>query len=101
MHIQVIDNATQSMASVLPVAIEQSREVKIAVAFVSRSGLDIIEPAIQSTLEAGGYAEFLVGLDMHTTEPEALIRLYELSQKTANLIVYCYAALSPSVIYHP
>jgi HKD family nuclease len=75
--------------------------VKIAVAFVSRQGLATIEPAIQTVLKAGGYAEFLVGLDMQTTEPEALRRLYELSCEAANVNVYCYAALAPAVIYHP
>jgi HKD family nuclease len=101
MQVQIIDNATRSLASVLPPAIEQSNEVKIAVAFVSRKGLAAIEPAIQTVLAAGGYAEFLVGLDMHTTEPEALTRLYELSLEATNVNVYCYAALSPAAIYHP
>lgn len=101
MQIQVIDNATRSIESVLSPAIKRANEVKIAVAFVSRRGLATIEPAIQTVLDGGGYAEFLIGLDMQTTEPEALRRLYELSCNTANVNVYCYAALSPAAIYHP
>src|SRR6266487_5566359 len=101
MQVEIIDNTTRSLASILPPTIEQAKEVKIAVAFVSQRGLATIEPAIQTVLDAGGYAEFLVGLDLQTTQPEALRRLYELSREAANVNVYCYAALSPSAIYHP
>src|SRR5437016_2470949 len=101
MPIQIIDNATQSLASILPSAIERASEVKIAVAFVSRRGLSTLEPALQMVLDAGGYTEFLIGLDLQNTEPEALKSLYELSLQIANANVYCYFALSPSAIYHP
>ncbi len=100
MHVQIIDNANHSLASILPIAIEGSAEVKIAVAFVSRRGLETIESAIQTVLGVGGYAEFLVGLDMQTTEPDALQDLYDLSRASSNVSLFCYSKANPTGIYH-
>ena len=101
MRVQIIDNVSREMVSVLLPAIEQSKDVRIAVAFVSRRGLAMIEPSIRAALQAGAYLEFLVGLDMRSTEPEALQTLYDLSCKSATVELYCYASLRPAAIYHP
>ena len=45
--------------------------------------------------------EFLVGLDMHATEPDALQSLYELSCTNKSISLYCFASLSAASIYHP
>jgi HKD family nuclease len=101
MHVQIVDNAAQSMISVLSPEIERCKEAKIAVAFVSRRGLAMIEPAIQSALETGAYIEFLIGLDMHTTEPDALRQLYELARTQNNVELFCYSSPKQGGIYHP
>jgi len=101
MRVHIIDNVSRDMISVLSPAIEQSKDVRIAVAFVSRRGLAMIEPAIRSAVQAGAHLEFLVGLDMRSTEPEALQTLYDLSCKSATVGLYCYASLGPAAIYHP
>lgn len=101
MHLEVVDNGSQKLFSVLSPVIQRCQEVKIAVAFVSKRGLSLIEPSIRCSLRAGAFAEFLVGLDLSTTEPEALWSLHRLAQREANVHLYCYADLGPSVIYHP
>ncbi|RLA95059.1 MAG: hypothetical protein DRG83_19020 [Deltaproteobacteria bacterium] len=101
MQVEIVDNISRKLVSVLLPAIEQSQEVRIAVAFVSHRGLSMIEPSVKRSLQRGAYIEFLVGLDLSTTEPKALWTLYELSQHEDNIELYCYTELGPSVVYHP
>jgi len=100
MQARVIDNVTQKMSSVLPQLIEASSDVRLAVAFVSRKGLSYIDPALDAALAAGGTAEFLVGLDMQSTEPEAVRSLFERTRRSGSVELYCFRDLS-SGIYHP
>ena len=101
MQAEVIDNASQDLASVLTSAMERSQSIKIAVAFVTIRGFKMIESSVLNSLRVGAYAEFLVGMDLATTEPKALWHLYELAQHQRNVSLYCYADLGPSVVYHP
>ncbi len=100
MQITVADNAQQTMASVLQSALERSRDVRIAVAFLSQSGLDRVWPPLQKVLQTGGAVEFLVGLDATVTEPQALWHLYETS-RASQLALYCYTDPGTASLYHP
>ncbi len=82
-------------------AIIQSKDIKIAVAFLSLRGINLIYNSIDSALRKGASLEFLAGLDMQTTEPAALQFLHNLSKNNNNLSLYCYASIEPSSIYHP
>ena len=82
-------------------AIIQSKDIKIAVAFLSMRGINSIYNSIDSALRKGASLEFLAGLDMQTTEPAALRFLHNLSKNYNNLSLYCYASIEPSSIYHP
>ena len=101
MRVQVIDNVSREMASVLPSVIEGSRDLRIAVAFVSRRGLATIDPALTAAVQAGATAEFLVGLDMRATEPEALKVLLDRTGETDRVALYCYTSVTTAGIYHP
>jgi HKD family nuclease len=101
MKLKIIDNVSEKVVSVLSPIVEQSNDIRIAVAFVSRSGLAAIDVPIKTALQAGAYLEFLVGLDMHSTEPEAIQALYKMSQENPNVTLYCYAPFDSSAIYHP
>src|SRR4030042_3894760 len=101
MEIDIIDNFSNDLASILSKSIEQANDVRIAVAFVSQRGLEMISSSINHTMDKGANIEFLVGLDMRTTEPEALQSLYILSKKNDNFSLYCHASLTPSSLYHP
>jgi len=101
MEIELVDNVSRKLLYALQPTIEQSEEVKIAVAYVSIQGLALLESAIRQCLEKGGYTEFLVGLDLSVTDPQALWALYRMSQAEPNLACYCLTELGPSVVYHP
>lgn len=54
-------------------------EIRIAVAFVLRRGLEIIAPRLQECLDRGGRVSFLTGDYFDVTEPEALRVLLDLT----------------------
>ena len=101
MQVQFIDNQQHEMATFLASAIEASEEIKIAVAFVSRAGLGLLEDSISNALSKGATAEFLIGMDMHATEPKALHQLYEMTIQLSSVKLYCSASLRRGAIYHP
>jgi HKD family nuclease len=101
MKLEIADNVTRNMASVLTSAVGRGSDIRIAVAFASRAGLAIIEESLQEAIRRGASLEFLVGLDFRTTEPEALSTLFELSQNHAGVDLYCMASLEPQAVYHP
>jgi HKD family nuclease len=73
----------------------------MAVAFVSRSGLSLIDSSMNYICSKKANLEFLIGLDMRTTEPEALKYIHNLSKIYNNITLYCYSSLEQSSIYHP
>src|SRR5438045_2896649 len=101
MEAKIVDNISRDMASVLSATIEHSNDVRIAVAFVSQRGLGMIWRPMETVLQMGAYLEFLVGLDMRTTEPDALQDLYNLCRTNTNVALYCYSRVNPAGIYHP
>lgn len=105
MSIQVsfADNVTQKLLATLAGKLPYAEDLKFAVAFVSSSGLSLIEPYLRECLEMRGRAEFLVGLDLLTTEPKALRMLYEMSQAGLPITCFCYSDPSrpAASIYHP
>lgn len=101
MDVQIVDNNVQTLASLLSLSIEQSVDTRVAVAFVSRDGLDMIQRPLERSLAGNGYAEFLVGLDMLVTEPEALEALFALCREQPNVSLFCHVSLIPGAAYHP
>jgi HKD family nuclease len=99
--IQVIDNQSEGLVSILNHAIETSIDIRIAVAFVSRHGLSLIDNSLNYILNSRINLEFLLGLDMRATDPQALRYIYNLSKQHSNLALYCYGSLEASSIYHP
>ncbi len=101
MRARVVDNREETAAEVLASAMQRASDTRIAVAFVSRDGLSLIERAIQDALLGGGVLEFLVGLDFQGTEPEALAFLFRKSAEYPGLKLYCLASPRRASIYHP
>ncbi|HIP96939.1 MAG TPA: hypothetical protein EYH32_06975, partial [Anaerolineae bacterium] len=75
MQLELVDNMSRKLLSAIVPAMEKAEEVRIAVAFVSTGGIALIDSALKQCLGRGGYVEFLVGLDLSTTEPQALWKL--------------------------
>lgn len=101
MYLQTLDNRSHKLLTVLSSAVQHSSDTRIAVAYVSRSGLELLLPAIDTSLRKDAEVEFLVGLDRNVTEPAALYLLHQLSQSQPNLHLYCHASRSQTEIYHP
>jgi HKD family nuclease len=101
LKIDIIDNHSKELISILTQKMEDSIDIRMAVAFVSRRGLSLIDSSMNYILSKKVNLEFLIGLDMRTTEPEALKYIYNLSKDYNNITLYCYASLEQSSIYHP
>lgn len=101
MNVQTIDNRSRKLLATLSSAIEQSSDTRIAVAFVSHNGLDLLMPAVHTALRNDAEIEFLVGLDRRISEPEALLMLHRLSHDQPKLDLYCYVSRSQAELYHP
>jgi HKD family nuclease len=99
--IKIIDNYSKELISILSDTIKNSSDIRMAVAFVSRRGLSLIDSSINYICSTKVNLEFLIGLDMRTTEPEALKYIYNLSKNYNNITLYCYSSLEQSSIYHP
>ena len=70
---------------------EAPGDVDVAVAFVSKPGLDLIRPALEAKLDAGDKVRLLVDLKAGATDPSALWDLVSLNtQHLANLQLKTY-----------
>ncbi len=101
MRIQMVDNVERNTLSVLAPAFEKADDIRVAVAFVSRDGLDRLMPALKNAMLAGAYVEFLVGMDPRATVPAAIRELYTLFAGTSQGALLCFASRDASAIYHP
>jgi len=101
MNVFFVDNMSLDMVSVLSEAITSSDDIRIAVAFVSIKGLRLIENSLKLAINSANSIEFLVGLDMNWTEPDALLMLYNLSSDYDNVTCLCLSSLKPYYTYHP
>jgi len=101
MLVRVVDNTRESTADIVSRLTERSQDIRIAVAFASRDGLVLLSKAIDAALAAGAHLEFLVGLDLASTEPDALRIMYDWSQANGNAALCCHASVTRGAIYHP
>ncbi len=104
MRVQLLDNRTKdaSVLSALLEAMEQSSDLRLGVAFASRQGVEMIADDVTARLETGASVEFLVGLDMLWTEPQALELLNGLARThPKNAFLYCYVPSPRGSIFHP
>lgn len=101
MHVRIIDNGTTALGDILGPLIQNATDVKMAVAFASRDGIELLRPSLDLALDNEARIEFLVGLDMHSTSPDALQDLFALSAETENAALYCYFSGNPGTVYHP
>jgi HKD family nuclease len=104
MEIQVIQTREHSLAETLSRGLETATDARFAVAFVSRRGLSVIEDGLMASLESGGQAEFLFGLDFENTEPEAIGWLVDVAAQTRQqlrCLCYSHPRDAKTPVYHP
>lgn len=101
MKVLFVDNMSIDMVSVLSEALTSSNDIRIAVAFVSKKGLMLIDDSLRFAINSANSIEFLVGLDMNWTEPDALQILFNLSINNEKINCICLSSLKPYYTYHP
>jgi len=101
MNVRIIDNWTGGVGQVLSSAVARAYDVRIAVAFVSKEGLDFLWNALRSAAERGATIEFIVGLDGRATEPQAVSALFDLANHHETVSLWCWDALEAQQTFHP
>ncbi|MDZ7337345.1 MAG: phospholipase D-like domain-containing protein [candidate division KSB1 bacterium] len=101
MKLTLVDNTSTKLLESLRSAIDRAAECRIAVAFISSSGLALLEDVIRRCVAREGIVEFLVGLDLSATEPEALWTIHRHSEMTPNVSLYCFSMPGLRCAYHP
>ena len=85
METQIIDNEKMNLLGVLRSSLEKAVELNVSVAFLKNSGLSLLKSGLLNMLKNKASAEFLVGLDFRTTDPESLFELKKLKESHSNL----------------
>lgn len=103
--IQILSNTNFALADVIKSELLESTSVKIAVAFLRRTGLDYLYKSIEYALISNNAKiEFIVGLDFKTTDAEALNALNEIKIKYSNFEFYCFGDKRDNhndLVFHP
>jgi len=103
--IQILSNTNYSLSDILKGELHHSTEVKIAVAFVKRSGIDEIYESLTYAMEINSAkVEIIVGLDFKTTDVNALFILKDIEKKYKNFSFYCFGDKRDNynnLIFHP
>lgn len=95
-----LSNTTQNHSATMLDLFNKATEVNIAVAFLRKSGLDLLRAKIEERLENNAKITIYCGLSFFQTEPVALRSMYQWHQKypkfKLNIIEY-----DPKKTFHP
>lgn len=104
MSIEIRDNAKNPIAEVINNAFSSAKEVKIAVAFLKWSGIEVIEKNLNSFLDNNGKLKIIVGLDFFTTEPAAIQYFLDLNKDNPKVEIRYYPipnSRNEATAFHP
>jgi HKD family nuclease len=103
--IQILSNTNYPLSDVLKSELIESTQVKIAVAFLRRTGIDEIYKSLNYALrENNAQIEIIAGLDFKTTDSEALLALKDIETKQKNFKFYCFGDKRDNhndLVFHP
>ena len=103
--IQILSNTNYSLADVLKSELMESTQVKIAVAFLRRTGIDEIYKSLDYAMNVNNAKiEIIAGLDFKTTDTNALIALREIEDSQKNFSFYCFGDKRDNyneLVFHP
>jgi HKD family nuclease len=103
--IQILSNTNYSLSDVLKGEFLESSEVKIAVAFVRRTGIDEIYKSLDYAMTTNNAKiEIIAGLDFKTTDANALLALKEIEKSQKNFSFYCFGDKRDNhndMVFHP
>lgn len=104
MKLQILSNLNYPIGNIIKQELENSTQVRIAVAFMKYSGLRVIEDSLQKCLDKNGNVEIIAGLDFKTTDPQAIKYLINLKKSNSSLSFFCFGDKQDNktdVIFHP
>lgn len=104
MAIQLLSNLNYPIGNIINQELRNANSVKVAVAFLKYSGVQVIEQALNNCLENKGSIEIIAGLDFKTTDPQAMHYFIQLQKQVSNLKFYCYGDKEENktdVVFHP
>jgi HKD family nuclease len=104
-RIQILSNTNYPLAEVLKSELISSKSVKVAVAFLRKTGIEKIQDALDYALTKNNATiEFIVGLDFKTTDYQALQTLDSIKKSYEGFNFYCFGDKRDNyndLIFHP
>ena len=104
-RIQILSNTNYPLADVLKSELFESKDVRVAVAFLRRTGIEKIQGALDYALTKNNASiEFIVGLDFKTTDSEALLALNDIKTAYKGFNYFCFGDKRDNfndLIFHP
>lgn len=102
--IQILSNTNFQLEKVVKNELMEADTVRIAVAFLKKTGLDLVKKQLDFALSQKTNIEFIVGLDFKTTDYKALNELEKIKRENETFKYYCFGDKGDnynSLIFHP
>lgn len=102
--IQILSNTNFQFEKVVKNELVEADTVRIAVAFLKKTGLDLVKKQLDFALSQNTNIEFIVGLDFKTTDYKALNELEKIKRENETFKYYCFGDKGDnynSLIFHP
>ena len=102
--IQILSNTNFQLEKVVKNELIEADIVRIAVAFLKKTGLDLVKKQLNFALSQNTNIEFIVGLDFKTTDYKALNELEKIKSENKTFKYYCFGDKGEnynSLIFHP
>lgn len=104
MAIQILSNLNYPIGNIINQELQNTKNARMAVAFLKYSGLKVIEQSMEQCLSKGGSIEIIAGLDFKTTDPQSMHYLLQIQKQNQNLKFYCYGDKDQNrtdIVFHP
>ena len=88
--IQILSNTNFQLEKVIKNELIEADVVRIAVAFLKKTGLDLVKKQLDLALSQKTNIEFIVGLDFKTTDYKALYELERIKSENETFQYYCF-----------
>ncbi len=102
--IQILSNTNFQLEKIVKNELMEASTVRIAVAFLKKTGLDLVKKQLDFALSQKTNIEFIVGLDFKTTDYKALNELEKIKSENKTFKYYCFGDKGDnynSLIFHP
>lgn len=103
-RIQILSNTNLQLESIIKNGLVDAETTRIAVAFLRKTGLELVKRQLDFALSQGANIEFIVGLDFKTTDYNALNELEKLKHQNRTFKYYCFGDKGGNynaLMFHP